>query len=76
MLEMVERYRREDEDKPNANIVKELRENNRIKKKSILKVEKKIQDKHHLPTKREMTDFRKNNPPPCETLYEPNINFL
>ena len=33
VLEMVERYRREDEDKPNANIVKEWRENNRIKKK-------------------------------------------
>ena len=68
VLEMVERYRREDEDKPNANIVKEWKENNRIKKKSILKVEMKIQDKHHLPTKREITDFRQSNPPPFETL--------
>ena len=43
VLEMVERYRREDVDKPNAKIVKNWRENQRIRKNSILKTEKKIQ---------------------------------
>ena len=75
VLEMVERYRREDEDKPNAKIVREWKENNRIKKNSILKVEKRIQEKHQLPSNREIEDFRKKNPSPNEFFYEPNINL-
>ena len=75
VLEMVERYRREDVDKPNAKIVKNWTENQRIKKNSILKIERKIQMKHHLPDNREMEDFRKNNPPPNENLYEPIIKL-
>ena len=75
VLEMVERYRREDDDKPNAQIVKEWKENNRIKKNSILKAEKKLQEKHHLPSNREKEDFKKRNLPPGDFFYEPTINL-
>ena len=72
VLEMVERYRREDDDKPNAQIVKEWKENNRIKKNSILKAKKKLQEKHHLPSNREKEDIKKRNLPPGDIFYEPN----
>ena len=75
VLEMVERYRREDDDHPNAEIVKQWKENTRIKKSSILKSEKCLQNKPNLPSNREKEDFKKRNLPPGEFLYEPTINL-
>ena len=75
VLEMVERYRREDDDHPNAQIVKQWKENTRIKKSSILKVEKSLQENHHLPSNREKEDFKKRNLPPGDFFYEPTINL-
>ena len=49
VLEMVERYRRAEAPTPNRSIIDNWRPNERIKQKSILKVEKKLQEKHHLP---------------------------
>ncbi|NQX93009.1 MAG: hypothetical protein HRT74_12960, partial [Flavobacteriales bacterium] len=53
VLEMVERYRRAEDPTPNRSIIDNWRPNERIKQKSILKVEKKLQEKHHLPEFRE-----------------------
>ena len=75
VLEMVERYRREDDDQPNAMIVKEWKENTRIQKTSILKAEKRLQENHHLPSNREKEDFKKKNLPPGDFVYEPTINL-
>ena len=75
VLEMVERYRRDDPDKPNTKIVENWRENTRIKKNSILKVEKKLQAKHHLPDNREKCVFSEKNLHPSKSFYEPTINL-
>ena len=75
VLEMVERYRREDDDQPNAQIVKGWKENTRIKKNSILKAEKQLQEKHHLPANREIVDFKERNLPPGDFFYEPTVNL-
>ena len=72
---MVERYRREDDNQPNTKIVREWKENTRIKKNSILKAEKKLQERHHLPNNREKEDFKKRNLPPSDFFYEPTINL-
>ena len=46
---MTEMNRREDDQKPNAKKVKDWTDNTRLKKNSILKVDKTLQDKHNLP---------------------------
>ena len=54
VVEMVEKYRRSDIDSPNRKIVEKWSPKENIKQKSILKVEKELQVKHHLPENREM----------------------
>ena len=73
VLEMAERYRREEDHKPNAKIVHSWKENTRIKKRSILKVEKRLQEKHHLPQNREIEHFINKNIPPSQNLKKPSI---
>ena len=73
VLEMAERYRREEDHKPNAKIVHSWNENTRIKKRSILKVEKRLQEKHHLPQNREIEHFINKNIPPSQNLKKPSI---
>ena len=46
VLEMVERYRRTEDSTPNKSIIDNWKPNDRIKQKSILKVEKILQEKH------------------------------
>ena len=55
VLEMVERYKRTDETQDNAKIVNSWKSNSRIKHKSILKVEKSLQEKNSLPKKQRKT---------------------
>ena len=63
-LEMVERYRRSDKENPSKKVVDSWKAEDRIKQKSILKVEKEIQVKHHLPNNREpITSTNKEIPP-------------
>ena len=63
VIEMTERYRRAQDDHPNNKIVREWKESNRIKQKSILKVDTELQHKHNLPVNREKeTPFHEINP--------------
>ena len=41
-LEMVERYRRNEEENPNKQIIAQLKSNDRLKQKTILKIEKEL----------------------------------
>ena len=75
VLEMVEKYRRDDDTKPNTQIVKNWKANTRIKKNSILKTEKKLQERHHLPIERESINFTDENPKPNESLYQPKVKL-
>jgi len=52
-----------------------LKENTRLKKRSILKVEKKLQEKHNLPKQRKPETFSENNPEPCNDTKLPFIHF-
>ena len=51
-IEMVERYRRNEEDHPNRKTVDNWKGKNRLKKKSILTVAKTLEEKYHLPDNR------------------------
>ena len=75
VLEMTERYRRQEKHLPNAKIVNEWKENTRIQKKSILKVEKKLQEKHHLPEHRKTEHFIEKNRQPGQASRTPNIHL-
>ena len=44
VIEMVERYRREDKGHPNRKIVEEWKLDNRIQQNSVLKIEKRLQE--------------------------------
>ena len=48
VIGMTERYKRQAQHLPYAKIVNDWKENRKIKKRSILKVEKYKQEKHHL----------------------------
>lgn len=73
VIEMVERYKRSDQDNPNRKIVEEWKQDHRIQQNSILKIEKKLQEKHQLPGNRApLQQFDKNTPPYLE-LRRPNI---
>ena len=75
VIEMVERYRRCDIDNPNRKIVDKWTPSETIKQESILKIEKKLQEKHHLPANRErITPFSKDLPP-NKVLLRPKINL-
>lgn len=52
VVEMVERYRRNDKDDPNRKDIEQWSLRDNIKQKSIMKVEKQLQEKHHLPNNR------------------------
>ena len=73
VIEMVERHKRSDQDNPNRKIVEEWKQDHRIQQNSILKIEKKLQEKHQLPGNRApLQQFDKNTPPYLE-LRRPNI---
>ena len=59
VLEMTEKYRRQEKHIPNSKIVNNWKENTRLKKRSILKVEKKLQEKHKLTEKESLKPFLK-----------------
>ena len=75
VLEMTEKYRRQEKHIPNSKIVNNWKENTRLKKRSILKVEKKLQEKHKLPEQRKPEIFSENNPNPCMDRSLPTIDF-
>ena len=68
-------YRRQEKHIPNSKIVNNWKENTRLKKRSILKVEKKLQEKHKLPEQRKPETFAENNPNPCMDRSLPTIHF-
>ena len=73
VLEMVERYKRADETEDNTKLINSWKPNTRIKQKSILKVEKALQEKHHLPTNREKETSINKIIPPNLSLRKPII---
>ena len=73
VLEMTERYKRQEEHLPNSKIVNEWKENTRLKKKSVLKVERKLQEKYHLPENRRIERFVEKNPHPGKERKSPSI---
>ena len=75
VVEMVERYRRCDKDNPNRKIVDSWSPNDDIKQKSIMKVEKILQEKHHLPTNREKDSPISKDVPPNRIILTPVIRL-
>ena len=75
VVEMVERYRRCDKDNPNREIVDKWKKDDRIKQRSIMKVEQKLQEKHHLPENREPIIPLSDKLPPNKTLLTPDIKL-
>ena len=75
VVQMVERYRRSDEDNPNRKIVDSWKQDDRIKQRSILKVEKCLQEKHHMPGNREPETVLSKELPPNRTILKPIINL-
>ena len=76
VIEMVERYRRCDKDNPNKKIVDKWSPSENIKKKSILKVERKLQEKHHLPLNRDTILCPVSQElPPNRIILKPNIKL-
>ena len=73
VLEMTERYRRQEKETPNSKIVNEWTEDERLKKKSLLKVEKKLQEKYHLPENRNIERYVDKNPHPGKDRKSPTI---
>ncbi len=63
-LEMVERYKRCEENNPNRIVVENWKGKDRIKKKSILKVAKVLETSHHLPENRKPEEHFCNKIPP------------
>ena len=75
VVEMVERYRRSDEESPNRKIVEKWSESDNIKQMSIMKIEKKLQEKHHLPRNREPITLVNKELPPNRILLQPVIRL-
>ena len=75
VVEMVERYRRSDIDSPNRKIVEKWSPNNSIKQKSVMKVEKELQAKHHLPANRELISQVCSELPPNKQILKPIIKL-
>ena len=75
VVEMVERYRRSDEESPNRKIVEKWSESDNIKQISIMKIEKKLQEKHHLPRNREPITLVNKELPPNRILLQPVIRL-
>jgi len=75
VVEMVERYRSCDKDKPNRKILDSWSPNDDIKQKSIMKVEKILQEKHHLPTNRDKNSPISKDVPPNRIILTPVIRL-
>ena len=75
VMEMTERYRRQERNLPNSKIVHEWKENTRLKKKSILKVERKLQEKYNLPENRKVESFVEKNQCPGKERNSPIIHL-
>ena len=74
-IEMVERYRRSDKDNPYRGIVDRWNLNDQITQMSILKVERRLQEKHHMPENREPEISLSKEMPPNKTILTPVINL-
>ena len=75
VVEMVERYRRSDRENPNRKIVEKWSPNNSIKQKSVMKVEKELQEKHHLPANRALISQVCSELPPNKQILTPIIKL-
>ena len=75
VVEMVERYRRSDRENPNRKIVEKWSPNNSIKQKSVMKVERELQEKHHLPDNRELISQVCSELPPNKQILKPIIKL-
>lgn len=74
-VEMVERSRRKQPEHPTRKLDEDWTPNNRIKQKSILKVEAGLQEKHHLPQTREPLETSKEHFPPNADIKKPSIRL-
>ena len=72
-LEMVERYKRCEENNPNRIVVENWKGKDRIKKKSILKVAKVLETSHHLPENRKPEEHFCNKIPPNLELHSAQV---
>ena len=75
VVEMAERFRRNDIENPNRKIIDKWTPSETIKQESILKVEKRLQEKHHMPTNRECNAYFSKDLPPNEDILAPQINL-
>ena len=75
VVEMVERYRRCDKEHPNRKIVDTWSPDDSIKQKYILKVDKILEDKHHLPTNRDSDLPVSKELPPNRVILTPIIRL-
>lgn len=75
VVDMVERYRRSDKETPNRKIVDKWTPNEKIKQRSILKVEKKLQEKYPMPVNRETETVICSELPPNMTILTPTIKL-
>ena len=73
VLEMFERYKRNDDEHPNKKLVEELKGKERIKKKSILHVAKNLKEKHHLPENRKPEELHSTDLPPNLELLSAQV---
>ena len=69
---MVERYRRNDKDDPNRKVVEQWSSKDNIKQKSIMKVEKQLQEKHNRGTESPISA----DLPPNRSLQAPIISLV
>ena len=75
VVEMVERYRRSDKESRNRKIVDKWTPTEQIKQKSILKVEKKLQEKYHMPINRVSETAISKELPPNRNILTPIIKL-
>ena len=73
IVQMVERYRRQDQQHPNRQLVEKWTPNNRIKHRTILDMAHAIEQKHHLPANREDLQIWGNDMPPNQQLSVADI---
>ena len=73
-IEMVERYRRSEEDHPNRKTVENWKGKSRLKKQSILTVAKTLEEKYHLPEQRKPEKPISKEFPPNFEIKKAKVN--
>ena len=73
VVEMVERYRRSENENPNKKLVDRWTPTDQIKQRSIMKVEAKLQEQYHMPTNRETETAISKELPPNRNILTPTI---